>query len=124
MLRLVPGMGADIFAALAPHYRAVVIEGFGVGGLPGGKDGPMLHAVREWLAGGRLAVFSTQVQHEGSDLSVYEVGRIARELPGVLEARDMTPEAVVTKLMWALAQTGDPAQAQRLFTIPVQHDLL
>lgn len=124
VLRLVPGMGAEIFTALAPHYRAVVIEGFGVGGLPGGENGPMLRAVRDWLAGGRLAVFSTQVQHEGSDLSVYEVGRIARELPGVLEARDMTPEAVVTKLMWALAQTSDPAEAQRLFTIPVQHDLL
>lgn len=64
------------------------------------------------------------MQHEGSDLSVYEVGRIARELPGVLEARDMTPEAVVTKLMWVLAQTRDPAAARALFEQPVQHDLL
>ena len=124
VLRLVPGMGAGIFAALKDHYRAVVIEGFGVGGLPGGEDGPLLRAVRDWLASGRLAVFSTQVQHEGSDLSVYEVGRIARELPGVLEARDMTPEAVVTKLMWVLAQTRDPAAARALFEQPVQHDLL
>ena len=49
---------------------------------------------------------------------------IARELPGVLEARDMTPEAVVTKLMWVLAQTRDPAAARALFEQPVQHDLL
>ncbi len=124
VLRLVPGMRADIFAALKPYYHAVVIEGFGVGGLPGGEDGPLLHAVRDWLASGRLAVFSTQVQHEGSDLSVYEVGRIARDLPGALEARDMTPEAVVTKLMWVLAQTRDPAEARAQFAQPVQHDLL
>lgn len=124
VLRLVPGMTADLFDALKQHYRALVIEGFGVGGLPGGEDGPLLCAVRDWLDSGRLAVFSTQVQHEGSDLSVYEVGRIARELPGVLEARDMTPEAVVTKLMWALGQSADRAEAQRLFTTPVQFDLL
>lgn len=124
VLRLLPGMDACLFDALKEHYQALVIEGFGVGGLPGGEDGPLLRAVRGWLASGRLAVFSTQVQHEGSDLSVYEVGRIARELPGVLEARDMTPEAVVTKLMWALGQTEDRAEAQRLFTTPVQFDLL
>lgn len=124
VLRLLPGMDACLFEALKAHYQALIIEGFGVGGLPGGENGPLLCAVRDWLAAGRLAVFSTQVQHEGSDLSVYEVGRIARELPGVLEARDMTPEAVVTKLMWALGQTSDRTEAQRLFTTPVQFDLL
>lgn len=124
VLRLVPGMHAGIFRGLMPYYRAVVIEGFGVGGLPGGENGPLLAEVKEWLASGRLAVFSTQVQHEGSDLSVYEVGRIARELPGVLEARDMTPEAVVTKLMWVLGETDDTDRACALFCTPVQHDLL
>lgn len=124
VLRLVPGMDAGIFAALKEHYRALVIEGFGVGGLPGGQDGALLCAVHDWLSSGRLAVFSTQVQHEGSDLSIYEVGRIARELPGVLEARDMTPEAVVTKLMWVLGQTSDPVRAQELFSTPVMHDII
>ena len=58
VLRLVPGMGAQVFAALKPYYHAVVIEGFGVGGLPGGENGPLLKAVRDWLDSGRLAVFS------------------------------------------------------------------
>lgn len=124
VLRLVPGMDAAIFPALRAHYRAVVIEGFGVGGLPGGADGALLGAVRDWLDSGRIAVFSTQVQHEGSDLSVYEVGRIAKELPGALEARDMTPEAIVAKLMWALAQTSTREAAAALFTTPIHYDLL
>lgn len=124
VLRLVPGMDAGIFSALMPKYHAIVIEGFGVGGLPGGPDGQLLSAVQAWLSSGRLAVFSTQVQHEGSDLSIYEVGRIARDLPGVLEARDMTPEAVVTKLMWALGQSSDPKAAGKLFSEPVLHDKL
>lgn len=121
-LRLVPGMTADIFPYLQKWYHGIVIEGFGVGGLPGGENGEMLRFVKEWLENGILVVFSTQVQHEGSDLAVYEVGRIAKELPGVMESHDMTPEAVATKLMWALGQTNDPASAKELFMQPVQKD--
>ena len=124
VLRLIPGMTAEVLLALRPHYRALVIEGFGVGGLPGGAEDGLQRAVGAWLQSGRLAVFSTQVQHEGSDLSVYEVGRVAQALPGALEARDMTPEAVVTKLMWILGQTADLNKARELFNTPVQHDIL
>ena len=124
VLRLVPGIRAEIFQFLKPMFRAIVIEGFGVGGLPDSHDSAMLKAVTDWTASGRIAVFSTQVQHEGSDLGIYEVGRLAKELPGVLEAHDMTPEASVTKLMWVLGQTDDRALAQKMFTTPIQHDLL
>ena len=124
VLRLVPGMRADIIPLLAPHYRALVVESFGVGGLPGGEHGEMYARLQDWCASGRLAVFTTQVPHEGCDLAVYEVGRSVKELPGVLEARDMTPEAVAVKLMWALGQTNDRTEAMRLFTMPVEWDIV
>ena len=124
VLRLVPGMNADVLDWLRQHYRALVIEGFGVGGLPTTDEGRLVQAVTQWAEEGKLVVFSTQVQHEGSDLSVYEVGRVAKQLPGVLEAHDMNPEASVTKLMWVLGQTDDRALAQKMFTTPIQHDLL
>ncbi len=123
VLRLVPGMRADIIPLLAGHCNALILESFGVGGLPGGDDGPLFAAVRDWCAAGRLAVFTTQVPHEGSDLAVYEVGRAAKALPGVLEAQDMTPEAAAVKLMWALGQAADRDEAARLFLTPVQFDL-
>ena len=115
---------ADIIPMLAPHYRALVLESFGVGGLPGGEHGAMFAELRRWCESGRLAVFTTQVPHEGCDLAVYEVGRAVGELPGVLEARDMTPEAVAVKLMWALGQGADPFDARRLFSTPIQFDLI
>ena len=124
VLRLVPGMRADIIPLLAPHYRALVLESFGVGGLPGGEHGEMFAALRRWCESGRLAVFTTQVPHEGCDLAVYEVGRAVGELPGVLEARDMTPEAVAVKLMWALGQTEDREKAARLFETPIEYDIM
>ena len=124
VLRLVPGMRADIIPLLAPHYRALVLESFGVGGLPGGEHGEMFAALRRWCESGRLAVFTTQVPHEGCDLAVYEVGRAVGELPGVLEARDMTSEAVAVKLMWALGQTEDREKAARLFETPIEYDIM
>ena len=124
VLKLSPGIDAGIFDDLKANYRALVIESFGVGGLPGGEHGEMFAALRRWCESGRLAVFTTQVPHEGCDLAVYEVGRAVGELPGVLEARDMTPEAVAVKLMWALGQTDDREKAARLFETPIEYDIM
>ena len=68
-------------------------------------------------------VMTTQVQNEGSDLSVYSVGHRLKENRRVLEAYDMTTEATLTKLMWILAQTGDAEKIRRLFLTPVSHDI-
>lgn len=52
------------------------------------------------------------------------MGRAVGELSGVLEARDMTPEAVAVKLMWALGQTEDREKAARLFETPIEYDIM
>ncbi len=49
---------------------------------------------------------------------MYNVGhRLKRDL-GVLESYDMTIEAAVAKLMWALAQTRDSRAVAALFLHP------
>ena len=55
---------------------------------------------------------------------MYNVGhRLKRDL-GVLESYDMTIEAAVAKLMWALAQTqGQQSGGGPLYT-PVAQDIL
>ena len=45
---------------------------------------------------------ATQVTHEGSDMEVYQVGKVIKERFPVLESYDMTLEASVTKMMWAV----------------------
>ncbi len=124
VLRLIPGMNPSILRLLVQEYGALVIESFGVGGLPCYEQEDFLSAVSVWSAAGKPLVITTQVPHEGSDLTVYEVGARAASNPGVLEAHTMTIESVVTKLMWILPQTKDLARIKRLFYTPVAHDLL
>lgn len=67
---------------------------------------------------------TTQVTNEGSNMSVYEVGRSIKQELGLLEAYDMTLEATVTKLMWILGQTKDPAQIRQMFYQTIGRDML
>ena len=88
---------------LLERNDALIIESFGVGGLP--EAGGFYDCVRRWMEAGRVVVLTTQVENEGSDLGVYHVGYRLKSDLGVLEAYDMTTEAVVAKLMWILGQT-------------------
>ena len=124
VLRLIPGMNPAVLRLLFHEYDALVIESFGVGGLPCYEQKDFLEAVNAWSTAGKPIVITTQVPHEGSDIAVYQVGARAANLPGVLQAHTMTVESVVTKLMWILPQTSDLERIAQLFYTPVAHDLL
>ena len=123
-LKLTPGLDSRIFSALAPSYDAVILETFGIGGIPEqGETGPCFQdAIYSWVDSGRIAVMTTQVPEEGLDLGVYEVGRAYANHPGILRGADMTPEAIVAKTMWALGQTRDVAEVEHLFNCEINHD--
>lgn len=120
--KLVPGSDAAVFEALKPLCRALVLESFGVGGLPQYGDDKFFDAVRDWIDSGRVIVMTTQVPFEGSDMEVYQVGQRAKRELKLIEAYGMTTEAVVTKLMWILGQTDDREEIRRLFITPIQKD--
>jgi len=122
LLKLIPGQGSGALDYFFSENDALIIESFGVGGLP--EAGGFSESLGRWLARGRTAVITTQVRSEGSDLGVYRVGRSLRRLPGLLEAYDMTTEAVAAKLMWILGQTKDRREIARLFYTPVARDIL
>ena len=124
LLTLIPGMGAEALELLKDSYRAVILQSFGVGGLPGGGNGPLAKAVAGWLEAGKTIVMMTQVPYEGSDMAVYEVGQQVKERFQLMEAYNMTLEAATAKLMWVLGQTGAPARVRELFYRPVQFDVI
>lgn len=122
LLKLTPGATREMADFLLERNDALIIESFGVGGLP--EEGGFYECLEQWMEQGRIVVLTTQVENEGSDLGVYHVGyRLKRDLR-VLEAYDMTTEAVVAKLMWLLGQTRDRQEIERRFYTPVAKDIL
>ena len=95
-----------------------------MGGLPSYSDDQLFDTVRRYTDRGKFIVATTQVQNEGSDLSVYSVGHRLKGNRNVLEAYDMTTEAALAKMMWILDRTKEPEEVSRLFYTPVAHDIL
>lgn len=123
VLRMTPGIRPEIFAHLHDYYDAIIIESFGVGGIPSYENDDFGKAVEDFVASGKTVVVTTQVGHEGSDMEVYAVGQRIKQKLSLIEAFDMTTEAIVTKLMWILAQTSDQNEIRNMFYTPVEKDL-
>ena len=124
LVKMIPGTDRELFDFLLRRKDALVLECFGVGGLPSYGGEELYETICRAADAGKFLVVTTQVQNEGSDLSVYRVGHQLKENPGVLEAYDMTSEAALAKIMWILAETREPDRVAELFYTPVAHDML
>ena len=122
VLKMIPGLSADIFDYFDDRCDGLVIESFGAGGLPYYEDGAFFNRLAGFIKKGKTAVLTTQAEHEGSSIDKYAVGRKLRECGRVLEARCMTLEAAVAKLMWILS-FAKGVEAEILFNAPVDRDI-
>lgn len=114
LLKLAPGFNPDVLGMLQRmRYRGIVIEAFGAGGMQFVRTSLLEH-LRALTDAGIAVVVCSQCLYEGSSLGIYEVGQKLLGC-GVIPARDMTTEAVVTKLMWALGQTDDARRVAGMF---------
>ena len=113
LLKLTPGLNPAVFDMLAAMgYRGIVIEAFGLGGVNVLHKG--LRGIRRAVEDGISVVVTTQCLYDSADLRVYQVGTKLLEL-GVIQGRDMTSEAAMTKLMWAIGQGLNPEEIKDLF---------
>jgi len=107
LVTLFPGFRSrSLFHIAEAGPKAIVLEALGLGGVPylGENLLPAIAMCRERRI---PVVITTQCVYGGVDLSVYEVGRKTLEL-GAISGKDMTREAIITKLMTLLPETeGD-----------------
>ena len=104
LLKLTPGISPMLLSDIFRLYDCIIIESFGVGGIPDSLEKELFAQLRKYAPEEKVLVMTTQVTYEGSNIGTYEVGRRLRESFQILEARDMTLEAVLTKMMWVLSE--------------------
>jgi len=113
LLKLTPGLNPAVFDMLAAMgYKGIIIEAFGLGGMTVLHRG--LRGIQRCVEDGVSVVITTQCLYDSANLQVYQVGNELLDL-GVIQARDMTSEAAMTKLMWAIGQGMEPEQIKELF---------
>lgn len=124
-LKLTPGMGPGILKAVFEEYDGIVVESFGVGGIPDSILEDFCRLTLQYAEGSKIIIMTTQVTYEGSNLSTYEVGKRLKGRIPYLEAYDMNFEAVFTKLMWILGmgRMSFP-EVEALFYSRINQDVL
>ena len=105
VLKITPATNAQIIEALRPLCDALVVEAYGLGGVP--QPQGVTDALLVWADAGKLLVLTTQCPYEDCDPSVYEVGRAFANHPDVIIAGDLTTEAALAKAMCDFALVTD-----------------
>lgn len=114
LMKLTPGVSPEIFDMLLKmRCRGIVVEAFGAGGVQFIRR-DLISKLRSAVLHGMTVVACSQCLYEPSDFTLYEVGKRVLE-QGVIQSYDMTTEAAVTKLMWALGQTDDQREVEKYF---------
>ena len=124
LFKLIPGIDSDILSYMLERNDAVIIESYGVGGIPTLPPYHFIDVIHHWTAKGKIIVMTTQVPNEGSDMKIYRVGHELKSRVSILEAYDMNTEAVVCKLMWILGRTKEPREIKELFYTAISNDIL
>ncbi len=124
LLTLTPGLKGEILDTYFRHNDAVVLSGYGTGGIPEGEYYGYYEVISRWERKGKTLAVTTQVQQEGSDMDVYRVGRGLKNRFDLLECYSMTYESIITKLMWVLGQTNADEKIKELFYRSVNYDLI
>jgi L-asparaginase len=123
LLKLIPGISTQMLTYIFSHYDAIIVESFGVGGIPMSIQKTFYDLCSHYPE--KTIIMATQVAHEGSDMTVYEVGNEMKTMCSFLESYDMTLESVIAKTMWMLANREITKENQEdIFYKNINYDLI
>lgn len=125
LLKLTPGISPHLLEAIFEYYDCIIIESFGAGGIPQSMESKLFSLLHQYAPEEKVLIMTTQVTYEGSNVEVYEVGRKLRSQFSILEAKDMTMESVITKIMWILADENQTwEEIENRFYQCIEYDTL
>jgi L-asparaginase type I len=100
LVKLTPNLTPVMLARILDGASGAVLEGTGIGHI----KTDLQDAVARF---GKPVLITTQSVYGGERLGAYEADRHILALPNIVRAGNMTSEAALAKLMWALGQGGD-----------------
>lgn len=104
LLKLFPGFDPYIIdRVIERNAHGIILEGFGPGNVPF-IEKTIIPQIDKAIGENIPVIIANQMEKGVTNLSAYEGGYSAQKA-GAISSRDMTTEAVVAKLMWALART-------------------
>ncbi|MDQ1371961.1 MAG: glutamyl-tRNA(Gln) amidotransferase subunit [Candidatus Thermoplasmatota archaeon] len=113
-----PGFEEDHFDMIASHVKGVVVAGTGLGHV----SEPIISSIRKAVKNGVHVVVTTQCLQGSVNLNVYSTGR-DMVAAGALPVGDMLPETAYVKLMWAMGQTDDYAEVNKIMLTNIAGEL-
>lgn len=120
IIKLYPGIDEAIFDFAKTNFDGVVIESFGIGGVPF-KEKNIHKKVKELVQANVAVVITTQCFEEGVNLDVYQVGKKLLNQK-IIFSGDMNTEAIVPKLMYALGNFKKLNDVKKYIEKPIEND--
>ena len=110
LLRYYPGFDPTLIEhAIKEGYRAIILEGTGLGHV--GKA--CFPALKKAIAAGLIVCMTSQCIWGRVSMTVYDTGRDLLEI-GVIPLSDMISETATVKAMWTLANSKDVEEAKKI----------
>lgn len=119
MVYYYPNMHPDIIDSLIErNYKGIIIAGTGLGHV----NKPLYPAIERAHKAGVAVYMTVQTLWGYVHMFVYDTGRDLMA-KGVIPAENMLPEVAYIKLGWALGQTSDLKEVQKLMLTPMCDDI-
>lgn len=123
LMKMIPGIRPKVLKSIFENYDCIIVESFGVGGIPKSIAEEFYRLCQTYP--NKLVVMATQVAHEGSDMTVYEVGHDMKKYCRFLESYDMTLESVIAKVMWMLGNFDvTQVDVEEIFYRNINYDVI
>jgi glutamyl-tRNA(Gln) amidotransferase subunit D len=114
-----PNMLPDMVDAIVDNnYRGIVIAGTGLGHV----NKPLYPALKRAADRGVHVYMTVQTLWGYVQMYVYETGRELMDL-GIVPGANMLPEVAYVKLCWALGQTDDRSELEKIMLTPVNGEI-